>query len=247
MKKLNAIIVDDEKHARESLTALLELYCPEVNVIAKAANIAEGKKMIESLTPDVVFLDIAIGEDNGFDLVELLSPISFQLIFTTAFSDFALKAFRVNAIDYLLKPIDPEQLTAAVTKAHQNKNPIQLQEQLTHLFDSLQSKQTKKIAISTLEGVTFVEVEHIVHVSGSGNYSTFHLETGNSIMASKSLKYFETLLPEGKFFRSHQSHLVNLTCIKSIVSSEGVIELSNGEQAPLSKSRKEDLMKVMLG
>lgn len=245
MKTVKAIIVDDELHARESLSSLIEIYCPEVNILETASNLKEAKLKIEALKPDLLFLDIAIGEDNGFDLVEALSPVDFQIIFTTAFSEFALKAFQVNAIDYLLKPIDPAFLKAGIEKVKSQNSNDKMQEQLTNLFQSMQSQKIKKIAINSLEGVAFIEVQKIAHIVGSGNYSTFHFLNGEKITSSKSLKHFEKILPENTFFRSHQSHLINLDFIQKVKSSDSVIELTDGHQAPLSKSRKERLLEIM--
>lgn len=245
MKTVKAIIVDDELHARESLASLLEIYCPEVNILETASNLTEAKLKIETLKPDLLFLDIAIGEDNGFDLVDALSPVDFQIIFTTAFSEFALKAFQVNAIDYLLKPINPALLKTGIEKVKSQNNRHQMQEQLTNLVQSIQSEKIKKIAINSLEGVAFIEVQKIVHIVGSGNYSTFHFLNGEKITSSKSLKHFEKILLANTFFRSHQSHLINLDFIQKIKSSDSVIELTDGHQVPLSKSRKERLLEIM--
>ena len=245
MKTINAIIVDDELHARESLSSLLEIYCPSINILAMTNNLSEAKLAIETLKPDLLFLDIEIGEDNGFDLVETLYQIDFQIIFTTAFSEFALKAFQVNAVDYLLKPIDPSLLKSAILKVKKRNSTNQMQRQLTNLVESMESKKIKKIAISSLEGISFIEVEKIVHVVGSGNYSTFHLLNNHKVTCSKSLKHFEKILPKNIFFRCHQSHLINLDFVQRVKSSDSVIELTDQYQAPLSKSKKEQLMKIM--
>jgi len=245
MKTINAIIVDDELHARESLSSLLKIYCPSINILTTSATLEEARSATEELKPDLLFLDIAIGEDNGFDLVEALSPIDFQIIFITAFSEYALKAFQVNAIDYLLKPIDPALLKSAVEKVKKQGNAHQIQEQLSNLVDSMHSQKPKKIAISSMEGVNFIEVETIVHIIGSGNYSKFLLLNGRKITSSKSLKHYEKLLPKSTFFRCHQSNLINLDYVQQVKSSDSIIELIDGHQAPLAKSRKEKMMKIM--
>ncbi len=248
MKIIEAIIIDDEKHARESLNALVDLYCPNVKIIGDAANIIEGQRLIENLEPDLVFLDIAIGEDSGFDLIDILKPINFQLIFTTAHSEFAIQAFRVNALDYLLKPIEPDQLKAAIKKVKRTANSNQLQSQLNHLTRSLSSQSYSQIAISSLEGIIFVEIEKIVHVNGSGNYTTFHLEGGEKIVASKNLGHYESILTDDNFFRCHQSYMVNLRFIKKILTKDGnMIELKDGAQIPLAGKRKETLMSILSG
>ena len=245
MKTINAIIVDDEKHVRESLSSLLKIYCPEVNLLGDAGNLEDAKLAIEKLNPDLVFLDIAIGEENGFDLIEELKPVNFQVIFTTAFSEYALKAFRVNAIDYLLKPIDPTDLKAALQKVSNNSNTNQIQEQLTNLFESIQTQKVEKIGLSSLDGITFIELDQIVYIVGSGNYSTFYLLNGEKITSSKSLKHFEDILPKSNFYRSHQSYLVNLSYVEGIKTGDGVVELIDKNEVALSKSRKEGLLARM--
>lgn len=241
MNQLEAIIIDDEKHARESLSTLLELYCPQVKVLAEAATIQEGIQTIQRLNPTIVFLDIAIGEDTGFDLLNKLQPIDFKLIFATAFNNYALKAFKENAIDYLLKPINPQELIRAIKKVQEaypaNQGPPFLQTAAT--------KPTSKIAIHSIEGITFLKTSQIIHVNGNGNYSTFFSIEGDKIIASKNLKHFELLLPKDDFFRSHQSHLVNLHFIKKVLSQDSMIKLSNGTLVPITRNRKEQLIKIM--
>ncbi|MFK7771535.1 MAG: LytR/AlgR family response regulator transcription factor [Saprospiraceae bacterium] len=243
MKTIRTIIIDDEKHARESISKLLELYCPNIEVIGEAANIIEGKRIIEEMNPALVFLDISIGENTGFELLEELLPIKFHLIFTTAFSEYALKAFRVNALDYLLKPIEPSQLQVAVKKIKQDDNMDQLQQQLKFLTQNLTPKPNKQIAISNINSTTFLNIDNIVHIEGSANYSTFHIINEDSITASKGLKHFASMLPMDCFFRSHQSHVVNINHIKKISSSDGnLVEMKNGNKIPLALKRKEELL-----
>ena len=238
-----AIIVDDEKHARESLCTLLQMYCPTVEILADISNVTEAKTAIKELQPDIVFLDIAIGQYNGFDFIKTLSPIAFHLIFTTAYSEFALKAFQAKAIDYLLKPIDPTLLKSALDKVNRQNTRAHLH--LQQFFQSLNTQKVNKIAISTLDGIQYLELDKISHIIGSGNYSTFYLLDGSKIMASKSLKYFEGKLPDNIFYRSHQSHLVNLHYIKSIQASKGIILLHDETEISLSKSKKDHLIQAM--
>lgn len=246
MKAVNAIIIDDEKHARQSLAGLLELYCPEVGILGEAENVSHAKALIEALRPDIVFLDINIGEESGFDLLEQLKEVHFKLIFTTAYSEFAIQAFRVNALDYLLKPIEPDLLQAAIEKAKEASGTNAMQSQLNHLVESLRTQSLRRLAIPSSDGITFLEIAKVIHVGGSGNYATFHLEDGEQVIASKNLGHFESLLGDGQFFRCHQSHIVNLDYIKRIITRDGnSIELKNGLQAPISIKRKEGLIAAM--
>ena len=243
MPAIKALIIDDEKHARESLAALLELYCPSVKAAGSASNIGEGKKLIEKLNPDIVFLDIEIGEDTGFDLLEKISQINFQLIFVTGYSEFALKAFQVNAVDYLMKPIEPSSLVKAVDKAKKLMGTGIYENNIVDLLNSINNKKTDCISISSKsEGITILKIENIVYVQGSGTYSTFHTNDGKRIMASNNLGHYQPLLPASFFYRTHQSYLVNINCISRIIPSDGVVELSNGQQVPLARNRREGLL-----
>lgn len=245
-RTISAVIIDDEAHAIQSMAGLLSLYCPLVDVVGQASSVQQGIKVIRRSRPDLVFLDIHIGEENGFQLLEQLQNTSFQLIFTTAHSDYAIKAFRYHAIDYLLKPVDPGQLVEAVEKVRE-KNASRLETgHLENLFQSLQTRQLKKITISSTKGFQFLEISEIVHVSGEGNYSTFHLKDGEKVIASKNLKYYHELLPRALFFRTHQSHLVNLAFVKMINTQEGyIIELIDGAAVPLARRHKDDLLVLM--
>jgi two-component system, LytTR family, response regulator len=243
MKAVNAIIIDDEKHARQSLAGLLELYCPEVRILGEADNVSDAKAIIEALSPTIVFLDINIGEESGFNLLKQLDQVNFQLIFTTAHSEFAIRAFRVNALDYLLKPIEPDLLQAAVEKVREARGSSVIQGQLNHLVESLRTQSLRRLAIPSSDGITFLEIVNIIHIGGSGNYSTFHLDNGEKVTASKNLGHFESLLGDEQFFRCHQSHIVNLDYMKRIITKDGnSIELKNGLQAPIALKRKEALM-----
>lgn len=248
MRPLTAIIIDDEKHARQGLAALLDLYCPQVLVLGDADHVDQGISLIREHKPDVVFLDIQIGEENGFQLLDKLPIINFQLIFTTAYSEFAIKAFRYHAIDYLLKPIEPQQLMAAIDKSTQALDSRTLQDQITALQRYLQFGQQEKMIVPTMDGYHFIKIPSIVHIEGSGNYSTFYLDNGESLMASKHLKFYEEILPVDMFFRVHQSHLVNIRYIKKISTAEGLqVELEEGSLLPLARRRKDDLMNLLGG
>lgn len=248
MRTIRSIIVDDEKPAREALSSLLELYCPEVQLIAQHSNLKDAICAIQQFQPDLVFLDIEIGLDNGFDLFHQISPTDFKVIFTTAHSEFAIKAFRVNALDYLLKPIDPKELQTSIRKihaqAHQN-TPTKIQEllqQVQHL------NSTPQITISTQEGYFVIPFQKIIRIEGSGNYSTFFTSEEDSIIASKSLLHYEKLLPTSEFYRCHQSHLIRLAHIKQIQTKDGLcVQLNNGHRVPLAQKRKEKLLQLLRG
>ncbi|MCB9285702.1 MAG: response regulator transcription factor [Lewinellaceae bacterium] len=244
---LRAIIIDDEQPARQGLATLLELYCPQVQVAGDANTIDKGITLIRQWAPDVVFLDIQIGEQNGFQLLDQLKQTDFQLIFTTAYSDFAVKAFRYHAVDYLLKPIQPQQLLPPWKKAGSPAAPESWSGSWGVVANA-EGGQAGENRRAHYGGLHYISVENIVHVAGSANYSTFHLDSGEKVMASKNLKYYEELLPKDTFFRAHQSHLVNLRYIKQIKTLEGnTVELEDGAGIPLAKARKGALMERLKG
>ncbi len=246
MNPLKAIIIDDEPEARISLAGLLKLHCEQVTVVAVTGVIADGIQHIRAFNPDIVFIDVHIGEENGFELLDQLQPLNFRLIFTTAYSEFAAKAFRYNAIDYLLKPVDPLNLIAAVEKAEASGNAQNLERQMVELVRAMKFSQPEKIVLSTLDGIHFIPVRSIIRVEGDANYSTFFMDTGEKILISRNLKFYEGLLPPKVFFRVHQSHLVNIEAIRKIKTQEGnTVELTDGVSVPLAKRRKEELLALL--
>ncbi len=244
MNFLTAVIVDDENNAGQALESLLDLYCPEVTVCARCLNLSDAVIKINSLRPDLVFLDINVGEQNGFDLLDAVAYQDFQTIFSTAHTEYAVRAFRVNATDYLLKPICPDELKASVRKIKLIKENKSLSSLVVpeQVIEPDTPKTITQLTVSTLEGVYVIAVADILHIAGSGNYSTFHLNGGSKITASKSLKHFAGKLPDDSFFRSHQSYLVNLKYIKKILSQDSVIQLKNDSYVPLAQSRKSGLL-----
>ncbi|MCB0594695.1 MAG: response regulator transcription factor [Lewinellaceae bacterium] len=245
---LHAIIIDDEQHAIESLAGLLALYCPSVRVAGFADNVEEGLELIRQQSPGLVFLDVHIGEATGFELLEQLREAHFQLIFTTGHSEYAIKAFRYNAIDYLLKPIDPAQLTEAVEKANQQSTPRLDTRQLENLIHSLATKKLEKITIAAAEGFHFVEVPSIIRIEGEGNYATFYLQDGEQVVASRNLKTYEELLPGDQFIKTHQSHIVNLHCVKKLLQQEGsILQMADGSEVPLARRRKDAVVEALRG
>lgn len=247
MEKYSAIIIDDEKDAREALSSLIELYCPEVEIVGEANSIPTAKSLILTRRPALIFLDISIGETLGFDLLQQLESIHFQIIFTTAHSEYALRAFRVNAVDYLLKPIEPAQLVAAVEKVKNNQLSTTLNQQLAQIHQSLPKQDSKQLTINSADGIFIVDPDEIVYVRGEGNYSTFYLKDESTVIASKNLGFFEKDLEPPVFFRCHQSFMVNTSQIKKIDSKEGILELRGGARVSFSAKKKEDLLRLLNG
>lgn len=241
MNALNAIIIDDEERARNTLSSLLLNYCPEIKVISTCSNVPDGVIAINKNKPDVVFLDIEMPDYNGFELLGFFREIDFEIIFVTAYSEYAIKAFEISAVDYILKPIDIDQLKNSVEKLKQKKLHSQMQEQIELLKDSYKGNSIRKIALSMNDGLTFVEVDDIVYLEADGAYTNFHLKSGNKILVSKKLKFYEDILSiRPSFFRTHRSFLINVNYIKKYSRSENLIILDNGSDVVISRDRKQE-------
>jgi two-component system LytT family response regulator len=238
---IRSIIVDDELKSRESLKILLEDFCENVEVLALCQNVAEGIDAIKAHKPDVVFLDIQMQRETGFDLLTRIKPIDFEVVFTTAYSEFAIKAFKFSAIDYLLKPIDIEELKKALYKVEKKVNGS-ITERLQHLIQNLKpgSSQNFKLALPTSDGLIFVKIEDIVYCEASSNYTEIYSSDGKKHVVSRTLKEYEDLLSEHNFFRIHNSHLINLGCLKKYVRGEGgYVIMNNDVSLDVSKRKKE--------
>ena len=215
MKTIKAIIIDDEERARNTLSSLLLNYCPEINILATCSNVPDGVIAINIHKPDVVFLDIEMPDYNGFELLGFFREIDFDIIFVTAYSEYAIKAFEISAVDYILKPIDIDQLKNSVEKLKQKKLHSQMQEQIELLKESYKGDDIRKIALSMSNGLTFVEVADIVFLEADGAYTTFFLKDGQKILVSKKLKFYEDILSNRSFFfRTHRSYFINVNFIK---------------------------------
>ncbi|HNF49384.1 MAG TPA: LytTR family DNA-binding domain-containing protein [Chitinophagales bacterium] len=246
MGQIKAILVDDEKNNRIALSKLIEKFCPNVTVSGECESVDEAIIQIANLNPDVVFLDVEMPSKNGFDLLAHYQyHCPFDVIFTTAYSQYAVKAFRYSALDYLLKPVDPEELIQAV-----HKLAMKLDESIKHKqFELLENKinhsdiAKKQIAVSTLEGIYFASLDEIIHVDADSSYTKIFLSNGDMIMSSKPLKYFEEMLEDFDFVRVHQSHIINLKHIRRYVRGDGgQVIMTNGTEIEVSRRKKEDLL-----
>lgn len=242
---MNAIIIDDELNARQTIRGLLALVAPEVVVIAEAKDTIEGKAFVEKLKPDLVFLDINMPGQNGIDFIENLGQINFKLIFVTAYEAYAVKAFRLNAIDFLLKPVDPDELQAAVAKI--SAAPMLQSEQLKGLRASmLTQKQVDRIALSTSEGIHYVLLEHIIKLESIGSYTRFHISGQPSVLISRILKEYEEMLEGYGFMRVHQSSIVNLKHVKKFVRGEAaLLWMTDGSEIIVSRRKKDEVVEAL--
>lgn len=238
---IRAIIIDDEERSRNLLASLLQEYCSKVEVVAIAANVPEGVLAINKVKPDVVFLDVEMPEYSGFELLDFFREIDFEIIFVTAYSQYAIKAFEVSAIGYLLKPVEITLLQQVVEKVKQKKEQVANQQRLELLKDTLQADEVRKIAFPMGDGLLFVEVTDIVFMEADGAYTNVYLRNGSKVLVSKKLKFFEEILSNRKiFFRSHRSHLINLNFIKKYLKGESTILMDNNSSLQLSRDRKQE-------
>ena len=243
---ITAIIVDDEPYCCESLATLLERYCPQVKVLDMCYSAADALISVKEQKPEILFLDIEMPHMNGFELLEKFSTIDFKLIFTTSYDQYALKAIHFSALEYLLKPIDREELQKAVQKAIHSTNP--LPQQIEILLKKLHqpSIQINKIAIPTMEGLHMILVENIISCHADSNYTILFLKNKQKITASRTLKEIEEMLEDHPFARVHHSFLVNLNEIDKYVKGEGgYLLMSDGATIDVSRSRKELLLKKL--
>ena len=236
---MHAIIVDDETKARKMLHAMLADLCPEVEVLAECDDLPNAVKAIKRLSPQLVFLDIEMPGHSGLELLEFFSEneIDFQIIFTTAYDHYAIKAFKLSAVDYLLKPISPVDLKEVVSRA--SKRERTSNGSLANLRERLQGDATQKLAVPQLNGIRFIEHSDILFLKGERAYATICLKDGTSVLASRSLKYFEDLLqPNPSFFRCHRSYLVNLNHVIEYVRTDGGnLILQGGKQVSVAVDR----------
>jgi two-component system LytT family response regulator len=244
---IKAIIIDDEPYCCEALATLLE-DSPDVEIIAICYNAADALSAIHKYSPDLVFLDVEMPKMNGFEMLEQLPSVKFEIIFTTSYDQYALKAIRFSAIDYLLKPIDSEELQKAIQKLiHRSQRPIA--QQLEILMQKIHSPSTpvSKIAMPTMEGLQMIQVDSIISCESDSNYTILHLKDKKKKVASTTLKEIEELLEDHSFVRVHRCYLVNLNEIEKYLKGEGgYLVMSDGSTIDVSRSKKEVLLKKLL-
>lgn len=242
---MTAIIVDDEPKARRILQNYLEQYCPDVKILATAADVPEAVKAIIKHKPELVFLDIEMPEQDGFALFDYFNDIDFQVIFVTASHEHAVKAFKVSALDYILKPIDIEQLIAAVKKA-QSKHQTRMKEQISEFSHNLKTDKINRIALSLNDSIEFIKLNDIQYLKAEGSYTEFHLDGGKKIIASKPLGEYSFLETQPGFMKTHRSYLINLQKVdKYQKDSGGYIVMQNRGNAALSRFKKEEFLEAM--
>lgn len=244
---IQAIIIDDERHSCDALKMLLDKCCPQIQVAAICHSASDGIAKIRELKPDLIFLDIEMPHINGFQMLEQLSTVEFEIIFTTSYDQYAIKAFKYSALDYLMKPVDREELEKAVQKVSKKINPS-ISQQLEILLQKINQPAVpvQRIALPTMQGLEFILVESIIHCSSSNNYTEFFLKDKRRILVSRTLKEAEDMLADHAFLRVHNSHIVNLNAITKYVKGEGgYLVMEDGSTVDVSRSRKELLMEKL--
>jgi two-component system LytT family response regulator len=243
---LKAILIDDEPECLRSLAFDIGQQCPGVEIVAQCDNGKEAIKAIHALTPDVLFLDIDMPFINGFDLLEMVPDVDFEDIFTTAHDKYAIQAFRISAVDYLLKPIDTDALKLAVEKVRLLRTKGSSSRQISFLIQQLkdlENNNVRKIALPTFDGLEFIHMDDILYCQSDGAYSNVYFTDGNKMYISKTLRYLEDALCNNHFFRVHNSYIVNLNHVSKYSKTDGgLLILSNGEKVRVSRSKKDELL-----
>lgn len=238
---MKALIVEDEVRSQRLLGNLLALCNDEIEVVGVTGSVTEAVSLIESLNPDIIFLDIQLSDGVGFEVLERCGPISAHLVFTTAFDQYAIKAFELSAVDYLIKPIDIDHVKRAVLKCHERNHLSISKKQVEGLLQNLSRKRTEDpiLSISTAENIEFVKVREIIRCEANGAYTKLFLNDGRKVMISKVIKDLENLLSEYQFFRIHQSHLINISHIRKYWKKNNQLEMIDDSMIPIARTRKE--------
>jgi len=243
MKKLTAILVDDMPNALKMLANDITIHHKEIEIIGTANSVVSASKLLQKQQPDILFLDIMLGDGTGFDILEIHPNLSSKIIFVTASDAFALKAFKFAAIDYILKPYTDEDLANALKKANKQLHPNK--EQLAVLQQSIKqpNQHPKKISLHTVDKILVVDLEDIIRCQSDNNYTEFYLKDGKKILVGKTLKYFADMLQEYHFLRVHQSHLVNVNYIKEFIKSDGgYLLLKDKKTVPVSVRKRQEVI-----
>lgn len=245
---IRAVVIDDIDSIRTDNVAMIKTHCPNVSIIGQADSVESGISLIKQVAPDLVFLDVEMPDGTGFDLLQKLKPFDFKVIFVTGYEDFAIRAFRFSAIDYLLKPLRATDLVEAVQKAEESLNNEVLELKLNNLFANLERpKNLQKLVLKTTDRIYSVNVQDIVHCESDKNYTTFHFINAPQLVVSTNLKEYDTLLTPHHFFRTHKSHLINMAYFDHFVKSEGgnTIVMKDKTNIPLSVRKKDEFLVLL--
>lgn len=245
---IKALIIDDEQSCIDVLYSMLRENFRNIDVLTTCRSVEDGKRAILEYQPQLIFLDVEIADRTGFDLLQELNSIDFEVIFTTAHVKYALTAIKFSALDYLLKPCTLSDLTAALDRYKEKEHKARSVNQFEALFHNIKNmqKDTKKIALPSSNGLELVFIQDIIRLVSDGNYTTFHLKNKQKILVSKTIKEYEEMLEEVGFFRVHNSHIVNLHYVKNYIKGEGgIVKMEDGSEIDVSRRKKEDFLKAL--
>jgi two-component system LytT family response regulator len=246
---MNVLIIDDESKARSLLSTILKESITELTTLLEASTLLEGIELIKNNKIEVLFLDIEMPQHSGLELFDFIpvESVNFEIIFTTAYSEYAIKAFEFSAIDYLLKPLRPSKVKEALEKASKSLSQNQLQQRLLELKNSLSSDKFSKLALPVEDGVLFIKLDEIYVLEADAMYTNFHLTKNRKILISKPMKYFSDLLESKElFYKPHRSYLVNLKYLQKVVKKDGTyIEMENEMRIPVSKEKRDELISLL--
>lgn len=244
---LRAIILEDEEDSRNLLIGFLRDYCPQIQVLASADSVTSGLDAIYYYQPDVVFMDIQLKGETSFDLLQKLREIHFEIIFITAYDSYMLNAIKFSAIDYLLKPVNVNDLKTAVAKVEKKRNQAKFNKSLEVLLSNFRNNyQDHKIAIPSTDGYVFIKVSNIIYLESDGAYTSFHLKQQEKLVTSKNIKEYEDLLFDHNFFRIHKSYIINMAEMTKYIRGEGgYVIMSNNATFGVSRRRKDDFLKML--
>ena len=248
---ITALLIDDDSNLRNGMKSLLARYAPEIRIIGEADSVETGVKIVLQNQPQVVFLDIHLGDGSGFDLLEEVNQrgkLNSQIVFITAHEQYAIKAFRFSALDFLLKPVDPEELQKVIEKLQQVIDKNDSVAHIDLLLENIRKKvdNFKRIALSNSDGIHLFEVSDIIRCESEDNYTKFYIKNSKPILISKTLKEYEELLTEHGFERIHQSHLINLAYLKSYIKKDGgYVVMADNAHLPISQRKKERLQELL--
>jgi two-component system, LytTR family, response regulator len=240
-------IIDDDKKIRDLYKNVVASHFTELNEICEASSMAEGVELIKTCNPDIVILDIDLGDGTGFDVLQSVKPYNFSLIFSTAFNDYAIKAIKFSALDYILKPVDENEFCVAIEKAITLREKSNLERQLKNFFEHYdKTAQPKKLILKTAGEFNIVEITDIVYCQSDNSYTSFFFANGEEIVVSKGMKEYEDILTDFNFFRPHTSYLVNLNYVKKLDKSDGgFLILKTGKEIPVSYRKKARLIQIL--
>lgn len=245
---MKTIIVEDEAKSREMLRKMVEMFCPEVHIAGTADSVPAAVKLIRDVRPDIILLDIELHPDKCFDIFPQLENLDFEVIFTTAYKNYAIEAIKYGALDYLLKPIDMNELKAAISKAIRKRSQSAENGLLKKFLQEFRPPGSARLALSTAEGIIYADVSQISRCEAKGPYTNFYFKDGKKITTSRNLKEYENQLAGQSFFRVHNSHLINLGEVRRYMKADGgYVEMTDGSNVPVSGANKEAFLEKMRG